>query len=110
MENISKSKTLEQDIEPFVKTDERPATSRTDLLDEFDSLLANRRFDNKMSKKYLGRVRAPRLIGGIGGAALCVAAVVLVLMPATAHEGTLRYILAGGMLVGGAYIAVKFAL
>jgi hypothetical protein len=106
----SKSKTLEHDIEPFVKTDERPATSRTDLLDEFDTLLADRRFDNKMSKRYLGRIRMPRLIGGVGGATLCVAAVVLVLMPATANEGIMRYVLAGGMLIGGAYIAVKFAL
>ena len=110
MENISKSKTLEHDIEPFVKTDERPAASRTDLLDEFDSLLANRQFDNKMSKRYLGRIRMPRLLGGIGGAALCVAAVILVLMPTTPHEGIMRYLMAGCMLIGGAYIAVKFAL
>lgn len=110
MESISKSKNLAEDIEPFAKTDERPATSRTDLLDEFDSLLSNRQFDNKMSKRYLGRKRAPRLIGGVGGAALCVAAVVLVLMPSTPHESVMRYLLAGGMLIGGAYIAVKFAL
>jgi len=110
MESITKSKNLAQDIEAFAKTDERPATSRTDLLEEFDNLLADRQFDNKMSKRYLGRVRAPRLIGGIGGAALCVAAVVLVLMPATPHEGITRYLLAGGMLISGAFIAVKLAL
>jgi len=110
MESISKNKNLAEDIEPFVKTDERPATSRADLLDEFDTLLADRQFDNKMSKRYLGRIRMPRLIGGIGGAALCVAAVILVLMPATQHEGVMRYVLAGGMLVTGAYIAVRFAL
>jgi len=110
MESISKNKTIAHDIEHFAKTDERPATSRADLLDEFDTLLASHQLDNKMTKKYLGRIRLPRLIGGIGGAALCVFAVLLVLMPSTSHDNNLRYILASGMLIGGAYIAVKFAL
>lgn len=110
MESISKTKTIAHDIEHFAKTDERPATSRADLLDEFDTLLARHQLDNKMTKRYLGRIRLPRLIGGIGGVALCVCAVLLVLMPSTSHENNLRYIVASAMLIGGAYIAVKFAL
>jgi hypothetical protein len=109
-DSTPKNKAIEQDLEPFQKTDERPATSRTDLLDEFDSLLAHHQLDNKMSRRYLGRIRLPRLIGGVVGAAMCVAAVVLVLTPPASHDNTVRYIIASAMLASGAYIAVRFAL
>ncbi|HVW13388.1 MAG TPA: hypothetical protein VHB54_06200 [Mucilaginibacter sp.] len=109
-ESIPDNKVIENDLEPFKKTDERPATSREDLLDEFDALLANHQLDNKMTKRYLGRIRLPRLIGGVLGIAMCVLAVVLVLTPPAAHDNTARYVIAAGMLIAGAYIGVRFAL
>ena len=109
-ESIPDNKTIENDLKPFKKTDEKPASSRDELLDEFDMLLSNHQLDNKITKRYLGRIRLPRLIGGIGGAAMCVLAVVLVLTPPASHDNSLRYIIASGMLVVGAYIAVRFAL
>lgn len=109
-DSVPKNKEIEQDLQPFQKTDERPATSRTDLLDEFDTLLAQHQLDNKISRRYLGRIRLPRLIGGVLGAAMCVVAVVLVLTPPASHDNTVRYIIASAMLVSGAYIAVRFAL
>ena len=108
--SIPDNKTIENDLQPFKKTDERPATSRNDLLDEFDTLLANSQLDNKISKRYLGRIRLPRLLGGIGGVAMCIVAVVLVLTPPASHDNTMRYIIASGMLIAGAYVAVRFAL
>lgn len=110
IENIPGNKSIDSDLEPFQKTDERPATSRADLLDEFDTLLAQHQLDNKISKRYLGRIRMPRLIGGVLGAAMCVVAVVLVLTPPASHDNTVRYIIASAMLISGAYIAVRFAL
>ena len=109
-DSIPANKEIENDLTPFKKTDERPAASRTDLLDEFDSLLANHQLDNKITRRYLGRIRLPRLIGGVLGAAMCVAAVVIVLAPPATHDNTVRYIIASAMLVSGAYIAVRFAL
>ncbi len=109
-DSIPANKTIENDLEPFKKTDERPATSRAELLDEFDALLANHQLDNKITRRYLGRIRLPRLIGGVLGAAMCVVAVVLVLTPPASHDNSVRYILASAMLVSGAYIAVRFAL
>ena len=95
---------------PFMKTDEKPASSRAELLDEFDVLLAKHQLDSKITKRYLGRIRLPRLIGGIGGAAMCLLALFLVLLPPPSHDHGLRYIGAAAMLVCGAYVAVKFAL
>ena len=109
-DSIPGNKTIENDLEPFKKTDERPATSRTELLDEFDTLLASHQLDNKITKRYLGRIRLPRLIGGVVGAAMCVVAVVLVLTPPASHDNTVRYIAASAMLICGAYVAVRFAL
>jgi hypothetical protein len=110
-ESIPNNKVIENDLEPFIKTDERPATSREELLDEFDVLLSNHQLDNKISKRYLGRIRLPRLIGGIAGAALCVLAVIIVLMPPAAHQDhTIKYIGASAMLIAGVYMAVRFAL
>jgi hypothetical protein len=108
--SIPDNKTIENELEPFKKTDERPATSRNDLLEEFDTLLANHQLDNKITKRYLGRIRLPRLLGGIGGVAMCIVAVVLVLTPPASHDNTVRYIIASGMLLVGAYVAVRFAL
>jgi hypothetical protein len=110
LESIPDNKTIANDLEPFRKTDEKPASSRDELLDEFDVLLANHQLDNKISKRYLGRIRLPRLIGGVLGVAMCIMAVVLVLMPPTSHDNNMRYILASAMLIAGAYIAVRFAL
>jgi hypothetical protein len=109
-ESVQKSKNIENDLELFKKTDEKPASSRDELLEEFDMLLANSQLDNKKTRRYLGRIRLPRLIGGVGGAAMCVLAVVLVLTPPASHDNTIRYAIASGMLVVGAYIAVRFAL
>jgi len=109
-ESIPDNKTISNDLEPFRKTDERPASSRNELLDEFDVLLANHQLDNKISKRYLGRIRLPRLIGGVVGIAMCVAAVVLVLTPPASHDNSVRYIIASAMLIAGAYVAVRFAL
>ncbi|HJP62094.1 MAG TPA: hypothetical protein VJ844_01570, partial [Mucilaginibacter sp.] len=108
--SMPKNKVIENDLEAFKKTDEKPASSRDELLEEFDMLLANSQLDNKKTRRYLGRIRLPRLIGGVGGAAMCVLAVVLVLTPPASHDNTMRYAIASGMLVAGAYIAVKFAL
>jgi hypothetical protein len=109
-ESIPDNKSIENDLEPFKKTDERPATSRNDLLDEFDVLLSNHQLDNKITRRYMGRIRLPRLIGGLLGIAMCVAAVVMVLAPSTSHDNSVRYIVASCMLVAGAYIGVRFAL
>ena len=110
LESIPDNKTIANDLEPFKKTDERPATSRDELLDEFDVLLSSHQLDNKISKRYLGRIRLPRLIGGVLGIVMCVAAVVMVLTPPATHDNTVRYIIASAMLIAGAYIGVRFAL
>lgn len=110
MESIPKNKSIDQDLEPFIKTDERPATSRDQLLDEFDNLLATHQLDNKISKRYLLRIRLPRLIGGILALALCIGAVILVLLPPTSHDHGMKYILAAGMMITGVYLGIRFAL
>ncbi|MFI5160241.1 MAG: hypothetical protein ACHQHN_03145 [Sphingobacteriales bacterium] len=110
MESTSKNKTIADDLEPFRKTDEKPASSRAELLDEFDLLLSNHQLDNKITKRYLTRERLPRLLAAIFGVAMCVTAVVLILMPPASHDNTMKYILASTMLVAGVYLAVRFAL
>lgn len=59
MESIPKNKSIADDLEPFRKTDEKPGTSRAELLDEFDLLLSNHQLDNKITKRYLTRARLP---------------------------------------------------
>jgi len=110
MESIPKNKSIADDLEPFRKTDEKPASSRAELLDEFDLLLSNHQLDNKITKRYLSRARLPRLIAAILGVGMCILAVVLILMPPASHDNTMKYILASAMLVIGAYLAVRFAL
>jgi hypothetical protein len=110
MESIPNNKSIAGDLEPFRKTDEKPGSSRAELLDEFDVLLANHQLDNKITKRYLTRERLPRLIAAIMGIAMCVFAVVLILMPPASHDSTVKYILASAMLVAGVYLAVRFAL
>jgi hypothetical protein len=110
MESVSKNKSVADDLEPFQKTDEKPASSRAELLDEFDLLLSNHQLDNKITKRYLTRERLPRLIAAVLGVAMCIFAVVLILMPPASHDNTVKYIAASVMLVTGVYLAVRFAL
>jgi len=110
MESIPNNKSIADDLEPFRKTDEKPGSSRAELLDEFDMLLSNHQLDNKKTKRYLTRARLPRLIAAIIGVAMCIFAVVLILMPPASHDNTMKYILASAMLVAGVYLAVRFAL
>jgi hypothetical protein len=110
VESNPKNKSIDDDLEPFRKTDEKPASSRAELLDEFDLLLANHQLDNKITKRYLTRERLPKLIAAILGVTMCVFAVVLILMPPASHDNTIKYILASAMLIAGVYLAVRFAL
>jgi hypothetical protein len=110
METIADNKAIANDIEPFIKTDEKAGSSRTELLDEFDTLLSHHQLDNKISKKYLGRERLPKLIAAIAGVIMCVLAVVLILMPQASLDSTVKYILASCMIAVGVYLAVRFAL
>src|SRR5579863_9922535 len=97
IESNPKNKSIADDLEPFRKTDEKPASSRAELLDEFDVLLSSHQLDNKITKRYLTRERLPRLIAAIVGVAMCVFAVVLILMPPTSHDNTVKYIAASVM-------------
>ncbi len=110
VESNPKNRSIADELEPFKKTDEKPASSRAELLDEFDLLLANHQLDNKITKRYLTRERLPKLIAAILGIAMCVFAVVLILMPPASHDNTMKYILASAMLIAGVYLAVRFAL
>jgi len=110
MESNPKNKSIADELEPFRKTDEKPASSRAELLDEFDLLLSNHQLDNKITKRYLTRERLPRLIAAILGVGMCVFAVVLILMPPASHDNAIKYIIASTMLVLGVYLAVRFAL
>ena len=107
---IPNNKAIANDIEPFIKTDEKAGSSRAELLDEFDLLLSNHQLDNKISKKYLSRERLPKTILAIAGVLMCILGVILILMPAVAHVNNLKYIISSGLILVGVYLAVKFAL
>ena len=86
-----------------------------ELLDEFDLLLSNHwaQLDNKITKRlprHRGARRLPRLLAAVLGVAMCIAAVVLILMPPASHDNAVKYIAASAMLIAGVYLAVRFAL
>lgn len=110
VQNIPDKKTIASDIEPFIKTDEKPGSSRYELLDEFDVLLSNHQLDNKISKRYISRERLPKTLLAIAGVLMCILAVILILMPSTSHDNTLRYVISSCMILVGVYLAVRFAL
>lgn len=110
MQGTPNSKTVANDIEPFIKTDEKAGSSRSELLDEFDLLLSNHQLDNKISKKYLSRERLPKIILAIAGVLMCILGVVLILMPSASHDNSVKNILCSCLIVAGVYLAVKFAL
>ena len=103
-------KTIANDIEPFIKTDEKTGSSRYELLDEFDVLLSHHQLDNKISKKYISRERLPKTLLAIAGVLMCILAVILILMPSTSHDNTVRYVISSCMILAGVYLAVRFAL
>ena len=110
MKSVLTKESIANDLEPFRKTDEKENSSRSELLDEFDMLLANHQLDNKITKKYLSRERLPKTIMAIVGVLMCIFAVVIILMPAASAGSNVKYILASCMIVVGVYLAVKFAL
>jgi hypothetical protein len=109
-QNIPDKKTIANDIEPFIKTDEKTGSSRYELLDEFDVLLSHHQLDNKISKKYISRERLPKTMLAIAGVLMCILGVILILMPSVSHDNTFRYVASSGMILVGVYLAVKFAL
>ena len=110
IQNVPDKKTIANDIEPFIKTDEKTGSSRYELLDEFDVLLSHHQLDNKISKKYISRERLPKTLLAIAGVLMCILAVILILMPSTSHDNTFRYIISSCLILVGVYLAVKFAL
>ncbi|MGZ3767635.1 MAG: hypothetical protein ACXVB0_16425 [Mucilaginibacter sp.] len=110
VQDIPTNKMIANDIEPFIKTDEKAGSSRNELLDEFDVLLAHHQLDNKISKKYLSRERLPKTILAVAGVLMCILAVILILAPSTSHDSNVKYIISSCMLLVGVYLAVKFAL
>jgi hypothetical protein len=110
IQNVPDKKTIANDIEPFIKTDEKAGSSRYELLDEFDVLLSHHQLDNKISKKYISRERLPKTLLAIAGVLMCILAVILILMPSASHDNTFRYIISSCLILVGVYLAVKFAL
>jgi hypothetical protein len=110
MQTIPDKKTIANEIEPFIKAEEKAGSSRYELLDEFDVLLSNHQLDNKISKKYISRERLPKTMLAIAGVLMCILAVILILMPSASHNNTFRYIISSCMILVGVYLAVRFAL
>ena len=110
VQNIPNNKMIANDIEPFLKTDEKAGSSRDELLDEFDLLLSNHQLDNKISKKYLSRERLPKTILAIAGVLMCILGVIIILMPSASLNNSLKYSISSGMILVGVYLAVRFAL
>ncbi|MDB5133659.1 MAG: hypothetical protein JWP37_262 [Mucilaginibacter sp.] len=110
VQSIPNNKIIANDIEPFIKTDEKANSSRNELLDEFDLLLSNHQLDNKISKKYLSRERLPKTILAIAGVLMCILGVIIILMPSASLNSSLKYIVSSCIIVTGVYLAVKFAL
>ena len=110
IQSIPTNKVISNDIEPFIKTDEKAGSSRNELLDEFDVLLSHHQLDNKITSKYLSRERLPKTILAIAGVLMCVLGVILILVPSAFLNNNLKYIISSGIILAGVYLAVKFAL
>lgn len=110
IQSLPNNKGVANEIEPFIKTDEKAGSSRSELLDEFDLLLSSHQLDNKISKKYLSRERLPRIILAIAGVLMCVLGVILILMPTASSDNTVKNVLCSCLILAGVYLAVKFAL
>ncbi len=110
IKNIRNKKEILNDIKPFIKTDKHTVFSRTELLEEFDVLLSKHQLDNKISKRYLGRERLPKIILAIAGVLMCVLGLILILMPSSVLSNSVKYIASSCIILAGVYLAVKFAL
>lgn len=102
-------------ISPFIKLDEKSSSSREELLDDFDLLLASNLLDSKISKKYLKRGHATKVLFACVGFAMIFLGVASIIMPApvylhVANNGglTTKDIFASIIMLSGVFLLVKF--
>jgi hypothetical protein len=102
-------------ISPFIKLDEKSNSSREELLDDFDLLLAGNPLDSKISKKYLRRGNATKVLFACVGFAMIFLGIAAIIMPAPAYlhvanNGglTTKDIFASIIMLSGVFLLVKF--